>query len=103
MGDRELCMAAVTYYRQALEFVSEEMKGDRELCTAAVAQNGTAFKYMSEELRNDEGIALMTLECHLKRVPFHKGKLEYVMFQEIWEAFPNHLQQSEEVRRAAGL
>ena len=51
--DKEVVLTAVKEYGGALEHASLEMCADKEVVLAAVKQYGDALQYASEELKND--------------------------------------------------
>ena len=57
-ANKELVLAAVALYGQALEYASTELKADKEVVLAAVAQDGWALRYASAGLKADKEVVL---------------------------------------------
>lgn len=53
-SDRDIVLAAVSKYGDALEYADQSLKNDKKIVLAAVAQDGYALRYASKNLRADE-------------------------------------------------
>ena len=68
--DREIVLAAVSNYGNALKYASKELQNDKEVVLTAVknaewddCHNDTAFMYASDELKHDREVVETAVKC----------------------------------------
>ena len=60
-ADKEIGIAAVTQFGNAVEFLSAELRADKGIGLVAVKQNGLAVRHLSVELRADKDVGLASV------------------------------------------
>ena len=53
-GDKEIVLAAVKSYGDALQYARTELKGNKEIVLEAIKNNGSVLQYASEKLKADK-------------------------------------------------